>query len=328
MPLKATNNATSLLSSSIDTIATVVSITAGDEAKFPVLAGDDWFPVVVVDAAGNREIMRCTARSGINLTVFRGQEGTVARAFTAGARVDMRLTAAAIDSKADTESPIINDMALTGTPTAPTPPVGDRSQQIATTNFSGMVPAGAIIFGVMATPAGYLQCNGTAVSRTTYAALFAAIATTFGAGDGVTTFTLPDLRGQFIRGADAGRGVDPGRVAGSTQAGQLQSHAHTASSSTVSNDHTHSVNIVTDAQGNHQHAVGAAFIGSGTSSNGGYVSAGSNVPTTVAGLHQHNVSGNTGGISANHTHAITVDAAGAGAETRPTNIALHGFIKF
>ena len=58
-----------------------------------------------------------------------------------------------------------------------------------------------------------------AISRTTYAALFAVIGETFGAGDGSTTFNLPDLRGEFIRGWDNSRGVDSGRVFGSAQAG-------------------------------------------------------------------------------------------------------------
>lgn len=67
-------------------------------------------------------------------------------------------------------------------------------------------------------PTGWLKANGALVSRATYAALFAALGTTYGAGDGSTTFALPDLRGQFIRGFDDGKGIDAGRVRGSTQA--------------------------------------------------------------------------------------------------------------
>lgn len=77
-------------------------------------------------------------------------------------------------------------------------------------------------------PSGWLKANGAAVSRTTYAALYAAIGTTFGVGDGSTTFNLPDLRGEFIRGWDDSRGVDSGRVFGSSQADQLKNHDHTA----------------------------------------------------------------------------------------------------
>lgn len=66
-------------------------------------------------------------------------------------------------------------------------------------------------------PAGWLIENGAALSRTTYATLFAVIGVTYGAGDGATTFNLPDRRGEFDRGLDLGRGVDPGRVLGSAQ---------------------------------------------------------------------------------------------------------------
>lgn len=89
-----------------------------------------------------------------------------------------------------------------------------------------------------AAPAGWLKANGAAVSRTTYAALFAAIGTAFGVGDGSTTFNLPDLRGEFIRGYDDGRGVDVSRVFGSAQLDALQGHGHTiknASSSSAGN---------------------------------------------------------------------------------------------
>lgn len=76
-------------------------------------------------------------------------------------------------------------------------------------------------------PEGWLECNGALVSRAAYAALFAVIGTTYGAGDGSTTFKLPDLRGEFIRGWDHGRGVDNGRAFGSAQADAFKSHRHT-----------------------------------------------------------------------------------------------------
>lgn len=72
-------------------------------------------------------------------------------------------------------------------------------------------------FARITPPSGWLKANGAAVSRTTYAALFAAIGTTFGAGDGSSTFNLPDLRGEFVRGLDDGRNVDAGRRLGTTQ---------------------------------------------------------------------------------------------------------------
>lgn len=84
-------------------------------------------------------------------------------------------------------------------------------------------PSGSVsAFAGQSAPSGYLLCNGQAVSRTAYAALFAAIGTTYGAGDGTTTFNVPDLRGEFVRGLDAGRGVDAGRVLGAAQLDAIQ----------------------------------------------------------------------------------------------------------
>ncbi|HCL4123575.1 TPA: tail fiber protein [Pseudomonas aeruginosa] len=88
-------------------------------------------------------------------------------------------------------------------------------------------PPGAVVhFARNSAPSGWIKANGAAVSRTSYAALYAAIGTTFGAGDGSTTFNLPDLRGEFLRGWDDGRGVDSGRAFASAQGDQLQEHNH------------------------------------------------------------------------------------------------------
>ena len=93
--------------------------------------------------------------------------------------------------------------------------------------LAALTPAGTVINVAMNTaPTGYLKANGAAVSRTTYAALFAAIGTTFGAGDGSTTFNVPDLRGEFVRGWDDARGVDSSRVFGSFQDHALEEHRH------------------------------------------------------------------------------------------------------
>ncbi len=90
-------------------------------------------------------------------------------------------------------------------------------------------------------PLGWLFCNGQAVSRTSYSSLFAAIGTIYGKGDGSTTFNVPDYRGMFLRGVDAGAGKDPdtaSRVAqgsgtalkggnlGTLQADAFASHNH------------------------------------------------------------------------------------------------------
>lgn len=87
----------------------------------------------------------------------------------------------------------------------------------------GIIPSGAVMyFAGRTAPAGWLKANGAAVSRTTYAALFAAIGTTYGAGDGRSTFNLPDLRAEFLRGWDDGRGIDSGRALGSAQSDAIR----------------------------------------------------------------------------------------------------------
>ncbi|CDZ29419.1 Hypothetical protein NGAL_HAMBI490_42850 [Neorhizobium galegae bv. officinalis] len=135
----------------------------------------------------------------------------------------------ALDLKANLASP-----ALTGTPTAPTATAGTNTTQLATTAYVSAavdaiigVAAGAIApFAMVTPPAGWMKCNGAAVSRSTYAALFTAIGTSWGVGNGTTTFNVPDLRGYFLRGLDDGRGVDTGRAFGTAQEDAMQGHRH------------------------------------------------------------------------------------------------------
>ncbi len=88
------------------------------------------------------------------------------------------------------------------------------------------VPSGAVFcIAVASVPSGYLECNGQSVSRTTFAALFAIIGTQYGSASG-STFNVPDLRGEFIRGFDNGRGVDSGRSIASSQSDQNDQHSH------------------------------------------------------------------------------------------------------
>ena len=103
----------------------------------------------------------------------------------------------------------------------------DGKRLLNTDDLLGMVPSGTVLyFAGSAAPAGWLKANGAAVSRTAYAALFAAIGTTYGGGDFRNTFNLPDLRGEFIRGWDDGRGVDTPRPMGSAQVDAVRQHYH------------------------------------------------------------------------------------------------------
>lgn len=94
-------------------------------------------------------------------------------------------------------------------------------------SMAQVCPTGAMwMFAMTSIPDGWLECNGAAVSRSTYSALFSAIGEVWGAGDGSTTFNLPDMRGEFARGWDHGRGVDSGRAFGSAQSEEVGPHDH------------------------------------------------------------------------------------------------------
>ena len=111
---------------------------------------------------------------------------------------------------------------------------GSGNLSFATAPTGAYVPTGSVFMMATTTvPSGYLECDGSAVSRTTYADLFSAISTTWGSGNGSTTFNLPDLRGEFVRGWASDRrgdGVDPnsdsGRSFASSQADSVTDHTH------------------------------------------------------------------------------------------------------
>lgn len=169
------------------------------------------------------------------------------------------------------------------------------SGNIPVSSSSG-VPAGTVIHTAAASaPTGYLKADGAVVSRSTYSDLFAAIGTLYGAGDGSTSFRLPDLRGEFIRCADDGRGVDAGRSVGSAQAGQNASHTHTGNTST---------------DGSHVHTAPGTWSAEGGSP-GFAASVGASVNTNAAGAH---------------AHTFTTASSG-GTEARPRNVALLACIK-
>ena len=157
-------------------------------------------------------------------------------------------------------------------------------------------PAGAVqYFAMQAAPVGWLKANGAEVSRTTYSNLFAAIGTRYGAGDGSTTFNLPDLRGVFLRGLDDGKGVDAGRVIGSVQGDAIR-------------------NIVGQSEAFHVQTIGNHY---GT--NGAIQT----VKNVVAGA------GVNGGAS-DYVSSINFDASRVvptASENRPRNIALLACIK-
>jgi microcystin-dependent protein/sporulation protein YlmC with PRC-barrel domain len=100
--------------------------------------------------------------------------------------------------------------------------------KLATAAQQALVPAGAVMaFAMNSAPSGWLAADGSNVNRTTYASLFSAIGTTYGAGDGSTTFDLPDLRGYFVRGSGTNSDATAAGTFGAKQADDLKSHLHT-----------------------------------------------------------------------------------------------------
>lgn len=94
MGIKVANNAFATLASGINSSATSITLTTGQGARFPSLGAGDYFYATLVDTSNNLEIVKCTARSTDVLTVVRAQESTTARAYSAGDRIEIRLTAA------------------------------------------------------------------------------------------------------------------------------------------------------------------------------------------------------------------------------------------
>lgn len=136
-----------------------------------------------------------------------------------------QLASASVDARGLVELATLDEL-IAGTSPELVPAVGVLREFLAAMGAQ-LTPPGAVqAFARSTPPAGWLRCNGAAVSRVTYNALFAAIGTAFGVGDGSSTFNLPDLRGEFVRGLDDGRGVDPGRLLGTFQADELKAHRH------------------------------------------------------------------------------------------------------
>lgn len=93
MGIKLSNNAFATLAAGINSSATSITVTSGQGARFPTLSAGDYFYATLIDTSNNLEIVKCTARSTDVLTVVRGQESTTARAYSAGDRIEIRLTA-------------------------------------------------------------------------------------------------------------------------------------------------------------------------------------------------------------------------------------------
>jgi hypothetical protein len=287
------------------TFTGTVTIPSGASIASPGLTGTPTAPTAAAS----------TNTTQIATTAFvLGQASSTTPATNGTAAVGTGTTFARADHvhATDTSRAPLASPTFTGTPAAPTATAGTNTTQLATTAFVATavgaivsVPAGSVsMFAGSTAPSGYLSCDGSEISRITYATLFAAIGTTHGAGNGSTTFNIPDLRGEFIRGLDSGRGIDTGRTLGTFQGSSYASHTHPA---TVSDPgHTHNV-------------------ANGFGSSGGAGPIYSVTKSTSGGSNQQWAAGY---IQASATGISVSNAASGGTDTLPRNIALLFIIKY
>lgn len=204
---------------------------------------------------------------------------------------------------------------------------------IADDNSAGgypLIPVGTVVaFAGASAPEGWLMCDGTAVSRTDYANLWAALSTTYGSGDGSTTFNLPNAKGRSVVGAGTGSGLTARTVAdtggsetvtltGAQSGTSAHGHGNTisASTGTVSSDHVHNANhghtASTDnndafhghSQPNHSHTYKVASTATAGTNRAIITSTGSGAFT--GGINEEAVI--IYSASASHTHGVTVNA--------------------
>lgn len=298
MTALVSNNAYSTLASSLTNVATSLTVATGEGSRFPSAstATGAYFYATLIDTSNNLEIVKVTNRSSDTFTIVRAQDGTSARAFSSSDRIELRPVAALFTERT--------------------------------------TPAGAIIaYAGTAAPTGWLLCDGSAVSRTTYAALFAVLSTTYGAGDGSSTFNLPDLRGRVIAGQDDMGGSSANRltglsggVDGDTLGATGGDEKHTLASSEIpAHNHTASATTtvsITDPGHTHSYDRANEAVGSGSSSD-------SSAPWQVT-LGGNTTGSATTGISATASTSVTVNnstgGGGAHNNVQPT-IILNYMIK-
>ena len=179
---------------------------------------------------------------------------------------------------------------------------------ITATGFNIIPPGCLMMYPSNTPPSGWLLCNGSAVSRLTYSALFAIIGTTYGTGDGSTTFHLPDMRGRTPIGTGTGTGLTARNLG---QTGGAETHTLTTSEMP---SHTHSA--TTNGAGSHTHGIydpgHSHMYQKPQSQNLGFGQQGN----VTDGMQTYSTTGAFTGIiinaSGDHSHTVTVNSQGSG----------------
>ena len=176
---------------------------------------------------------------------------------------------------------------FTGIPSGPTAAAGTNTTQLATTAFvlaNGAPTGGLIMWGTASAPTGWLLCDGSAVSRSTYSALFSVVSTTFGVGDGTTTFNVPNYTNRMPYGTTIG-------TTGGSADAVIVSHTHTANVSDPG--HAHNFDVRGDDGVGSSNYIGVVGFDNNVGSGSG------NMSLATTGI---SVSNSTTGVSATNAN--------------------------
>lgn len=207
---------------------------------------------------------------------------------------------------------------------------------------SALCPAGSVMAYMGTTaPPGWLLCSGQSVSRTTYSSLFAVIGTSSGAGDGSTTFTIPDLRGRFLRGVDGGTGRDPDAVSRTamTQGGNTGNAVGTVQSNATGKNGLALAGTTTFASATHTHTAGSylalismssSYLFMNKSTHTWTTTSYNNMPTAVNDSYVTSLGSATtiDGNSGSPSSSAAVSLSNGDNETRPINAYVNYIIKY
>ena len=294
MAVLVQNNAYSTLASGINNVATTITLAAGTGSRFPAITGSDYFFATLINASNQLEIVKVTARATDTLTVVRGQDSTTAIAYSTGDRVELRVTAALLAAIRDSVAPA--DGVVTSAKLADgaviTSKIADGNVTVAklvAAAQQSLTPVASVLpYAGTTAPTGWLFCDGAAVNRTIYTTLFGIIGTTYGVGDGSTTFNIPDLRGRAIAGRDisvlgsfADRLTTAGAAINSQTLGANGGAQTVTLNITQIPAHTHIVSAVGNAPGSGNNQVPGATGDRPSSTAGGGLAHTNTQPTIV-----------------------------------------------
>jgi hypothetical protein len=275
MTLKVTNNASGVLQSSINAVATTVQLQSGQGALFPTLSAGQYFYVTLVNSTNDREIVKVTARATDTLTVVRGQDETTAISFTAGDKVELRVVAAFFQAFAQVSGP---------------------NTFVGTQTLGGLAVTGnADVDGNLEVGGGATFAALPTVSSRKFDAFPAGTALLFNQTSAPTGWTKSTTHND-----KALRVVSGAAGSGGTTAFSSVFAARTILTANLP-AHTHTVSGTTGAAGSHNHTVTDQYVangGEGTYGGGGINDSPSTTTqtTSTAPTHTHTFSGTTSSV--------------------------------